>query len=91
MYAGFSSFITIGFIVFLFFMSRYMNFFVFILGFLSYFYYIGTYTATFLINPGYPQKYLQEEIACNKNLRFCSHCRIYYESGKQVVHCRDCK
>lgn len=90
MYVVFSLMVTIIFIIYMSYFSKYMNYILIILGYTSYLYYIITYTTTFLINPGYPQKYLSEEIKLNTNLRYCNHCKIYYEPNKKVVHCYDC-
>ncbi len=72
-----------------------MNTYVKLIGLGLYFLQIGSYTYTFLINPGIPKK--DKHISLNDTdekmrigYRFCSQCRILIEENSDTRHCDDC-
>jgi hypothetical protein len=64
------------------------------IGWLIYFLQIGTYTYTFLVNPGLPDKTMSlahlENKEIGNSVKICERCGIVVSPGKGISHCDDC-
>lgn len=67
--------------------------FIRIVGWVIYFSQIFSYTYTFLVNPGLPNKSMslsKFEGRDSSAVKICDKCGIIVELGKGIVHCEDC-
>lgn len=69
------------------------NFYLKLLGWIIYLFQISSYTYTFLINPGLPNKEMSISNYENKEnvtIKVCERCGIVIKPGERTYHCDDC-
>lgn len=66
-----------------------------LIGWILYFLQVGTYTYTFLVNPGLPDKSMSisrlENKEIDSSVKICDKCGIVIPPGKGITHCDDCE
>ena len=91
MYFCFCSFISGGIYLFFYAFWSYLHIIFKILGVFIYCLFFGSYTYTFLINPGYPKHDLASKTGEPRNkYRFCERCKMWVNLDKKPNHCFDC-
>ena len=73
------------------FISKYISKVLKIIGYITYFTFLFSYSYTALINPGY-QKYDINSITGEErnNFSYCSLCKMYINKQRRTNHCYDC-
>jgi hypothetical protein len=83
--------VTAGYICFLIFFWKVFNIFMKIIGISSFSFFYFSYTVTFLLNPGYPER--NEESIVGKpriKYKYCDYCDIWERVDMKIAHCFDC-
>ena len=91
MYACFCGFVTLGYCLFFHHFLRNLNLFFKIFGIISFGIYFISYTGTFLLNPGYPER--NEDSLVGKpriKYKYCIECDIWERIDKSISHCQEC-
>ena len=91
MYLFFCGGVTAGYICFLIFCWKILNIIMIIIGFSSFSFFFISYTGTFLLNPGYPERN-EESLVGKPRIRYrhCDDCDIWVRVDMKVVHCNEC-
>ena len=91
MYVCFCGFVTLGFISFFYHFFNILNYFFKIFGIFSFSLYFISYTGTFLLNPGYPERN-EESLLGNPriNYKFCIECNMWVRIDRRTSHCVEC-
>ena len=91
LYIGFCGGVTVGYTCFLIFCWKKLNIFLQIIGIASYSFYFISYSGTFLLNPGYPER---NEDSLNRRpkekYKFCILCNIWVRIDRDISHCDEC-
>jgi hypothetical protein len=87
--------ITVIFLSFFYFVKDHINPAIKIIGVIVYSVQIGSYTYTFLKNPGIPYermnyKNCEEPQSLNKDFKYCEGCHIIIKKNDDITHCDDC-
>ena len=91
MYVIFCGAVTTGYTLFLIFFWNKLNLFMIIIGILAFLLYFISYTGTFLLNPGYPER--NEESLLGKprvKYKYCEYCDIWERVDMNITHCFEC-
>ena len=91
MYACFCGILSLGFISFFYKFYTILNLFLKIFGVLSFSIYFFSYTGTFLLNPGYPERNV-DSLKGNPRIKykFCMECNIWERIDRNIFHCPEC-
>lgn len=91
MYICLNGFVSGGFLLFFGYFWSYLNIFFKLLGLIIFGVFNGSYTYTFLINPGYPKHDLESKTGEPRNkFRYCGECKMWVNIEKHVSHCFEC-
>ena len=91
MYVCFCSSISLGYSLFFFTFWTKLKLFYKIFGVLSYSIYFLSYTGTFLLNPGYPERNENSLKGLPKiKYKYCNKCKIYERIDRNIAHCIKC-
>ncbi len=91
MYVIFCGAVTTGYILFSIFFWKKLNLFMIIIGIATLCLYFISYTGTFLLNPGYPER--NEESLLGKpriKYKYCEYCDIWERVDMNITHCFEC-
>ena len=91
MYVCFCGLISLIFISFFYHFWILLNIFFRIFGLFSFGIYYISYTGTFLLNPGYPERN-EDSLIGNPRIKykFCVECNIWVRIDRQISHCIEC-
>ena len=91
MYICFCGLISLGYSLFFFSFWKKMNLFFQICGIISFSIYFFSYTATFLLNPGYPERN-EDSLKGRPRIKYkyCIDCKIYERIDRNIAHCFNC-
>ena len=91
MYACFCGFVTLGYFSFFYHFFKILNIFFKVFGISSYGLYFISYTGTFLLNPGYPERNENSLVGKPRiKYKYCIECDIWIRIDKSVSHCPEC-
>ena len=91
MYVCFCGLITAGYLSFFYNFCKNLNLFFKIFGISSYALYFISYTGTFILNPGYPERN-EESLKGTPRIKykFCIECNIWVRIDRDISHCAEC-
>ncbi len=91
MYVCFCGLLTLGYISYFYHFFKQLNLFFKIFGISSYSLYFISYTGTFLLNPGYPERN-EESLVGNPRIKYhyCFQCKIWIRVDMDASHCLEC-
>lgn len=91
MYICFCGFVSLGYSLFFVCFWKKMNLFFQICGIISFSIYFFSYTATFLLNPGYPERN-KDSLKGRPRIKYkyCYECKIYERVDRNITHCDNC-
>ena len=91
MYVCFCGLISFGYSLFFITFWKNLNLFYKICGICSYSIYFLSYTGTFLLNPGYPERNENSLKGVPRiKYKFCNKCEIYERIDRKICHCIIC-
>ena len=91
MYFCFCGLISLGYFSFFYHFFHILNTFLKICGIISYGLYFISYTGTFLLNPGYPERN-EESLIGNPRIKYkyCIECDMWIRIDRNISHCVEC-
>ena len=91
MYFCFCGLISLGYFSFFYHFFHILNTFLKICGIVSYGLYFISYTGTFLLNPGYPERN-EESLIGNPRIKYkyCRDCDMWIRRDRDIMHCYEC-
>ena len=91
MYVYFCGFIVLGYSLFFYGFWKKLNLFFKIAGIFSFSLYFISYTGTFLLNPGYPERDENSLLGIPRiKFKYCNECKIWERVDRKISHCNDC-
>ena len=91
LYVCFCGSITSGYSLFFFGFWKKINLFLKIAGIFSFSLYFISYTGTFLLNPGYPERDENSLLGIPRiKFKYCNKCKIWERVDRKISHCNDC-
>ena len=90
-YLFFCGLVSLGFTSFFCHFYHNMNLFFKIFGIFSFSIYFFSYTGTFLLNPGYPERN-EDSLDGTPRIKykFCTECEIWERIDRNILHCSEC-
>ena len=91
MYIAFCGVVILGYSLFFVFFWKRLNLFFKITGISSFSLYFLSYTATFLLNPGYPERNEDSLKGIPRiKYRYCIECKMWIRADRNITHCEYC-
>ena len=91
MYVCFCGLLSLGFFSFFYKFYTTLNLFLKIFGIISFSIYFLSYTGTFLLNPGYPERNEDSLKGIPRiKYKFCIECNIWERIDRNIFHCFEC-